>query len=88
VPARSRITVSPSPRANLTRVVPLSEALRGSRAALGQMVGELDALLAKLREGTPFEAATLRAAADGLELAKQKAETALEGVRPRSRRRL
>lgn len=80
--------MSPSPRANLTRVVPLGEALRGSRMALGQMVGELDALLSQLRAGTPFEATALRAAADGLEQAKQKAEAALEGVRPRNRRRL
>lgn len=87
VPARSRLTVSPGLRANLTRALPLGEALRGSRLALEEMVGRIDALLLSLEADRPAVESVSEAARE-LGQAKDKAAAALEGVRPRHRRRL
>lgn len=49
MPARSRVTVRRS-KAPLQRSASLAAALRDSREALGSLEGQLDALLASLRE--------------------------------------
>jgi hypothetical protein len=81
------LTVSPGLRANLTRALPLGEALRGSRLALEEMVGRIDALLLAL-EGDVPAVDSVGDATRELGQAKDKAAAAMEGVRPRHRRRL
>jgi hypothetical protein len=76
VPARSRVTVRRGPAA--PRLATLAAALRQSRDALGRLEGELDALLAALRDPS---ARTDAAAADRLRGAVNAASSALAGLR-------
>lgn len=76
VPARSRVTVRRGSSA--PRLATLAAALRQSRDALGRVEGELDALLAALRDPT---AATDAAAADRLRFALRAAGLALSGLK-------
>jgi len=75
VPARSRVTVRRGPPA--PRLATLAAALRQSRDALGRLEGELDALLAALRD--PASRADA-AAADRLRGAIQAAGVAFAGL--------
>jgi hypothetical protein len=76
VPARSRVTVRRGPPA--PRLATLAAALRQSRDALGRLEGELDALLASLRDpAAPADAA----AADRLRFAVRAAGHALAGLK-------
>ena len=76
VPARSRVTVRRGSSA--PRLATLAAALRKSRDALGHLEGELDALLAALRDPTgPTDAA----AADRLRFAVRAAGSALAGLK-------
>ena len=75
VPARSRVTVR---RGSAPRLATLAVALGQSRDALGRLEGELDALLAALRDPTaPADAA----AADRLRFAVRAAGFALAGLK-------
>ena len=76
MPARSRVTVRRG--GSLPRLVTLAAALRESRDAIGKLEGELDALLAALRDPT---AATDAAAADRLRFALRAAGLALSGLK-------
>jgi hypothetical protein len=76
VPARSRVTVRRGSSA--PRFATLAAALRQSRDALGRIEGELDALLAALRDPT---ASTDAAAADRLRSAVRAAGFALSGLK-------
>jgi hypothetical protein len=76
VPARSRVTVRRGPPA--PRLATLAAALRQSRDALGRLEGELDALLAALRD--PAGRAD-EAAADRLRGAIEAAGIAVAGLR-------
>ena len=78
VPARSRVTVRRGPSA--PRQATLAAALRQSRDALGRLEGELEALLAALRDpGMRADAA----AADRLRGAVNAAGSALAGLNRR-----
>lgn len=75
VPARSRVTVRRGPPA--PRLATLAAALRQSRDALGRLEGELDALLAALRDPAARADAT---AADRLRGAIRAAGAAFAGL--------
>lgn len=83
VPARSRIAVRRS-EAPLVRTGQLVAALRSSREALTDIEGQLDALLAALRNpAAPPDAA----AAERLVGAARQAGSAVAALRPLARRR-
>ena len=82
VPARSRVTVRRMD-APLLRSTTLGAALRESRAALGQIEGELESLLAALRDPA---ARVDAAAADRLRGATVAAGDALASLRALARR--
>ena len=76
LPARSRVTVRRGPSA--PRLATLAAALRQSRDALGRIEGELDTLLAALRDPAGQLDA---AAADKLHAAVQAAGVAVAGLK-------
>ena len=76
LPARSRVTVRRGPAA--PRLATLAAALRQSRDALGRLEGELEALLAALRDPAARADA---AAADRLHDAVAAAGAAIAGLR-------
>jgi hypothetical protein len=76
VPARSRVTVRRGSAA--PRLATLAAALRQSRDALGRIEGELDALLAALRDPAVRADA---AAADRLQAAVLAADVAIAGLK-------
>jgi hypothetical protein len=75
VPARSRVTVRRG--SSLPRLATLAAALRQSRDALGKLEGELDALLAALRDPSGRADGD---AADRLRGAVRAAGSALAGL--------
>jgi hypothetical protein len=83
VPARSRLIVRRS-EAPLVRGGPLAAALRSSREALAAVEGQLDALLAALRDPVGGPDAT---AADRLSGAAARAGSAVASLAALARRR-
>jgi hypothetical protein len=76
VPARSRVTVRRGP--SLPHLATLAVALRQSRAALGRLQDELDAVLTSLRD--PAATGDPAAAADRLRSAAKAAGLAFAGI--------